>query len=323
MTTVSSQSAAAQRLAETGIGLFELSLESQQAVGCLHDVFQCVCVDELFDLPHNSVLVPHSGAAGDYTFVVTRSQSTQNMRWLWAGDSHTLDAFAKILSPELQTDLSPVVGGPVDLNAACYIIVRNGVTDQECVPHYDFYSPEFPRTSVFTLMTPMSPGHPVTVGGLEFWPWNGPDKSHKDTDYAFRYDVTNLLLSHMPYKHGAATIVDARLLHRTQPYRVPVGTKDSASELDSRHSFRERLDAAISSGALRALVCVNLSRTTNQSRPHLESLLLRQVGSGCVRFSASSALQQGGKQIVALQPSEKPGANPAPRGHFLLRKMLK
>merc|ERR1719506_1446710 len=110
------------------------------------------------------------------------------MRWVWAGNQCTLQAFGEILSPAVQAHLSLAAGGPVELNAACYIIVKDGVIDQECIPHYDFYASELPRGSAFTLMTPMSSRHPSCVGGLEFWPWIGPDNPHRDSDDAFRWD---------------------------------------------------------------------------------------------------------------------------------------
>lgn len=314
---VSSNLAESQRLSATGIGKFELPPASLQAIYSLYHIFQRLDIDEFFNLPHNAILIVNISTTETHKFVVTQSQSTQNMRWLWAVDSHTLDVFGKIITPEVQGHFSHVAGGPAEINAACYIVVRNGVTDSECVPHYDFYSSDIPRSAAFTLMTPLSAGHPQCVGGLECWPWVGPDKAHKDSEMAFQSDVRALSLAVTPYHHGFATIVDGRLLHRTQPFSCG----------EARGTTSAPLTAAIASGEVRVLLCVNASCTTAQSWPHLQRLLQRQVGFGLVRGNKILAPNKDeaelDKPCLAPEPPEELSAKPCQKGGFLLRKLMK
>lgn len=299
--------AEAQRLSSTGIGQFKLPLASLQAIDVLHHIFQQLDIDELFELPHNTSIVVNLGAE-THTLVVTHSQSTRSMRWLWAADSHTLDVFDRIVTPEIQTHLLYTAGGIVETNAACYVVVKDGVTDKECVPHYDFYSSGIPRAAAFSLMTPMSAAHPQCVGGLEFWPWAGADKAHKDSETAFRRDTRELSLAVKAYSHGCATIIDGRLLHRTQPF-----------ECGESHGKRPApLTAAIAGGELRVLLCVNASRTTADSWPHLQRLLHRQVGLGLVRSETTKPETELEGASNPLEFSAKPQ-----KGGFLLRKLMK
>ncbi|CAE8629395.1 unnamed protein product [Polarella glacialis] len=371
---VSSNPVEAQRLHATGIGQFELPTASLQAVGSLHQIFQQVDIDAFFDLPHNAVLTVSSSASETHTFVVTHSQSTQSMRWLWACDSDTLDVFGKLINPEVQGHFLQAAGGPVEINAACYIIVKDGVTDKECVPHYDFYSPEIPRAAAFSLMTPMAAAHPQCVGGLEFWAWGeGADKAHKDSESAFRSDVRALSLAATPYHHGFATVVDGRLLHRTQPYSL-TGNSDNNNNNNNSLAGKDQfassdetcgtpaptttttttpttttattatttttttpttppptpttpttpptttppLTASIASGELRVLLCVNASRTTAESWPHLQRLLQRQVGLGFVQGNCSFSDADLDKAYLAPEPPKL-----RQKGGFLLSKLMR
>ena len=300
--------AEAQRLSTTGIGQFELTEASLQAVGSLQAIFAELDMNEVFDLPHNALLTVNRPAGETaHRLVVTHSQSTGSMRWLWAVDSHTLDLFGEVITPDFQRHFSHVAGSAVEVNAACYVVVRNGVTDRECVPHYDFFSSSIPRAAAFSLMTPMSAAHPPRgVGGLEFWPWTSTTcaDTHRDSETAFRCDTTTLPLAVARYHYGSATVIDGRLLHRTQPYAVE---EDSAGRRSTSCT-----PGAVAAGELRVLLCVNASTTTLESWPHLERLLRKQVGLGLVR--CNQVFQT--KHIDEAPRQKKAGA-------FLLRKLMR
>jgi len=269
-------------LSSTGICHLELPQQSLSAAQELYSIFEAANFESLFALSHSeSVEVVRNESSGDtFKFVLTHSQSTQSLRWLCVADSATLDVFVKLFAPEVQQSLSRVAGGQVEVNSACFIMVRDGVSDEECRPHYDFFSPEISRGSAFTLMTPMSADHPECVGGLEYWPWDGSETAHKNSDLSYRWDVRNLNVAVRPYRFGHATIIDGRILHRTQPYNIHTTSEvKQAGGYDSTLPLTE----VIRSGSLRVLLCVYASMATGSNWPHIEQHLSRQVCSGYVR----------------------------------------
>ncbi|CAK0844378.1 unnamed protein product, partial [Prorocentrum cordatum] len=199
-------------LTRAGICQCPLPAESVRAIGLLRRAFEGLDLEGLFALPHGAAVTvapvaradeateaPTEGRCGrgaadgeSLRFVLTLSRPTQSMRWLCAGDSRALDAFERVAAPEVRRRLAAVAGCEVEVNAGCFIIVRDGVAHEECAPHYDFFSQAIPRGTAFTLMTPLSEQHPAHVGGLEFWPWAGPGLPHKSSDEAYRLCVGRL-----------------------------------------------------------------------------------------------------------------------------------
>merc|ERR1712054_264637 len=111
---------------------FDLPPASLQATAELDDVFNHLDIDELFSLQHGASVTACMGKEDEYRFVVTLSQTTQKMRWLNVGNSKALSAFSRILAPQVRHHLSLAAGGPVDVNTACYIILRGGAMEEEC-----------------------------------------------------------------------------------------------------------------------------------------------------------------------------------------------
>lgn len=288
---VASNSSEEEPLLARFICQFELPSASLKAVGLLYDIFQHIDIEALFSLLHNTPLTAQSSGPELDRFVLTHSQSTQSMCWLNTGTSYTLDAFSNILAPEVKARLARVAGGPIEINAACYIIVRHGVADKECMPHYDFFSQEIHCGSAFTLMTPMSADHPLCVGGLGSWAWAGLDRALKSSDAAYKRDVKNLPVRVTPYRYGSATAIDGRLLDHAQPYRLDAAREVDTTELLPNGQSSMRVAADISSGALRVLLPVYASRATVESWLHIERFLLRQVSSGHVQGNKGSELQ--------------------------------
>lgn len=273
----------AERLRATGFTQFVLPPSSLVAVDLLYDIFQRFDTRGLFYLANDSQLEVPSDESDPYRFVVIRAEANPRMRWLWAQDAHTLDVFSELLTPEVRAQLSLASGGPIHLNAAHFIVSAGSILDEASISHYDFFSPAIRRSSAFSLITPVSAAHPKVVGGLELWPWTDIEKKSRTSSRAYRHDVKTSCKVIAPYYHGTASVVDGKVLHRTQPYDLSGDAETAFSDFKAHGISAAGIEEAIAGGMLRVLICVNASTMDAQSCSEFEGKLQGQASTGYMR----------------------------------------